>query len=114
VGGFNTLSKKTMEQLKNKMENVDYTFENEMTNLDLSLFDALIIEYNPNITSLIRKIKAATNSIKHRQQLILTGAFHTYTMAIAMHSGVNEFLAKPIGCDEILALIKKVKQNTNQ
>ena len=113
MGGFNTLSKKTRKHLSEKAVKVDFVSENEICNHDLSLYDAVLIEYNPHITSLIKKLKTEISSGNKLPGLILTGPFHTAVMAIAMQLGFDEYLAKPIGPNEILALINKANQNTN-
>jgi FixJ family two-component response regulator len=111
VGSYNTLSKKTKEQLNKEMVKVDFVSEYKLTNQDFSLFDALLIEYNPNIISLINKIQAAKNHGYILPRLILTGHFHPAAMAVAMKSGVDEFLAKPLGTKAIIAFLEKtIKQ----
>lgn len=114
MGGFNTLSKRTRKHLSEKAVNVDYVSENEIVNQDLSLHDAILIEYNPHITSLVKRLKAGTTSGNTLPSLILTGLFQTSVMAIAMQLGFDEYLAKPVGSSEIMALIKKANQNTNK
>lgn len=46
--------------------------------------------------------------------IILITTYRISAMAMALQSGYDDFLAKPVGPAEILAMINKAKQNTNK
>lgn len=111
MGGFNTLSKKTRKHLSEKAVKVDFVSENEICNHDLSLYDAILIEYNPHITFLIKKLKADISSENTLPSLILTGPFQTAVMAIAIQLGFDEFLAQPLHANELEVIVKNYNKN---
>lgn len=84
---------------------------NEMANGEVA---AIIVDGDKTHTD-PKALKTAFLQKGHPQPLIiLISFFRLSAMAMALQYDYDEFLAKPIGPDQIRAMINKANQNTNQ
>lgn len=116
AGDYTTLSQQAAKQLNQSGFKAVYLrgkkpVEDYLQQTDA--YRAVIVDGDKGITELGLQIKNAVVSGKAHPLLILTAQFRRTMMALALQSGFDEFLAKPIGAKEIIALIAEKRNNNN-
>ena len=111
VGGDeHTLSKAMTEELKN--EGYRITFARSRQDLmdkatDSSNVWAVIIDGDWKVFHFNNMVEEICKRLKTRPLFILTAHYSITAVVQAFQTGFHEFLAKPLGIEELLALFKK-------
>lgn len=116
AGDYTTLSQQAAKQLNKSGFKTVYLrgkkpVEDYLQQTDA--YRAVIVDGDKGSNELGLQFKNAVVSGKAHPLLILTAQFRRTMMALALQTGFDEFLAKPIGAKEIIALIAEKRNNNN-
>jgi DNA-binding response OmpR family regulator len=108
AGNDATINKKLRRQLNGLGVEIAYAQTPESLTSYLQtpgVFDAVLVDGDEMDSTLIKIIN--TESFQSDPLLILTSVFRTTAMALALQSGFDEFLAKPVSKEAICALLNR-------
>ena len=110
VGNHYTLSNASLSKLDDCGTKVIIKSPQALSARDphqLALYDIIFIDYDLQIGELLFNLQKLNSIATNRPVLVLTSTYRTSTLALAFKLGFDEFIAKPLRAEEMMALLKK-------